>query len=158
MPTFSYGLEGIATRVELGNGGTILDASRLSERRGQNAGLAPNLVQSILTLPNASTVDIPVCDVGSVVNSLTHIRLVILVSSSSGRADLVLERTYTKGLTSPVIVHSTQTNSTNIVLAWSLTFSFTQIFSVNSVFYRLSNNTGSTVQYSVGLHVDRHNL
>ena len=50
MPTFSYNLQGVATQVEMGNDGTILDASRLIERRGQNAGRANNLTQSVFNL------------------------------------------------------------------------------------------------------------
>lgn len=157
MPTFSYNLQGVATQVEMGNDGTILDASRLIERRGQNAGLANNLTQSVLTLPDSSNVDIPVCELGSALHSITHVHLVILVSSSSGYADLVLDRTYVNGLTG-ILVHSTQMNAENISGGWTLLFSFAQIFSTNAVSYRLSNSTGSPVHYSVGLRVDRHDL
>lgn len=157
MPTFNYNLLGIATQTELGNGGTTLDASRLIERRGQNAGLANNLTQPVLTLPDSSNVDIPICELGSAINSITHVHLVILASNATGYADLVLDRTYVNGATG-IIVHSTQMNAENISGGWTLLFSFTQIFSMNTISYRLSNSTGSSVQYSVGLRVDRHNL
>lgn len=155
MPTFSYDLQGTATQVELGNDGTILDASRLIERRGQNVALANNFAQTPLTIGNGLTVDVPVCSVGNVINSLTHVYFVLLVSSTSGRASVVLLRTYARGTTGAV-VHSTQINTTSNT--WFFTLSLNQFITGNDVFWRIQNNTGTTVQYSVGLRTDRHNL
>lgn len=76
MPQISYDLIGVGVQTELGKNGTVLDASRLIERRGQNVGFAPNYVQLPLELPFGSSVDV------SVISNQPTLRLTGAVNST----------------------------------------------------------------------------
>lgn len=155
MAQLNYDLTGVATQTELGKNGTVLDASRLIERRGQNIGLANNYVQLPLELAFGASVDIFVCDVGGGTNSLAHVYFDLLVSSAGGRADVHVIRTYYRTAVG-VAVHSTQVNTS--VSTWGASLSLTQNFVGQNVYWTMSNATGAPVRYGVGLIVHRYDL